>query len=85
MIRLYIIIGLILLAIVGLWVLLRRREDKNLNPGVRRPPMSDQDEAEDATIPARLEELDEMLKRGEITEDEYRSRRRHLLGDEDED
>ncbi len=85
MIRLYIIIGLILLAIVGLWVLLRRREDKNLNPGARRPPMSDQDEAEDATIPARLEELDEMLRRGEITEDEYRSRRRHLLGDEEED
>jgi LPXTG-motif cell wall-anchored protein len=85
MIRLYIIIGLILLAVVGLWVLLRKREDRNANPGARRPPMSDNDEAEDATIPSRLEELDEMRARGEITEEEYRSRRRHLLGDEDDD
>ena len=83
--RFYIIIGLILLGLIGLWVLMRRRENKNANPGVQLPPLSDHDEAEDATIPARLAELDEMRARGEITEDEYESRRRHLLGDEDDD
>lgn len=85
MIRLYIIIGLVLLGLIGLWVLVRRRENSKINPGARPPPMSDHDEAEDATVPSRLEELDEMLRNGEITEDEYRSRRRHLLGEEDED
>jgi len=83
MIRLYVIIGLILFGLIGLWVLMRRREDKNGNPGAQPPPLSDLDDAEDATIPARLAELDEMRERGEITEDEYASRRRHLLGDDD--
>jgi LPXTG-motif cell wall-anchored protein len=85
MIRLYIIIGLILLGLIGLWVLMRRRENKGGNPAARLPPLSDHDEAEDATIPARLAELEAMRERGEITEDEYASRRRHLLGDEDDD
>lgn len=84
MIRLYVIIGLILFGLIGLWVLMRRRENKNANPGAQLPPLSDLDEAEDATIPARLAELDEMRERGEITEDEYASRRRHLLGDDDD-
>lgn len=83
MVRLIVILGLIALAIVGLWILLRKRDAGN--PAATRPPLSDHDEAEDATVPARLEELDEMRRRGEITEDEYRSRRRHLLGDEEED
>ena len=85
MVRLIVIVGLALLGLVGLWVLLRRRDKKNVNPGARLPPLSDHDEAEDATIPSRLAELDEMLERGEITEDEYVSRRRHLLDDEDDD
>ena len=84
MVRLYIIIGLILLGLIGLWLLMRKRESKGANPGAQLPPLSDQDEAEDATIPSRLTELDEMRSRGEITEDEYASRRRHLLGDEDD-
>ncbi|NQV80827.1 MAG: SHOCT domain-containing protein, partial [Alphaproteobacteria bacterium] len=75
---------LVLFGLIGLWVLLRRRDNKNVNPGARPPPLSDHDEAEDATIPSRLEELEEMLQRGEITDEEYASRRRHLLGDEDE-
>ena len=83
MVRLYIIIGLVLLGLTGLWILMRNREKKGANPGAQLPPLSDHDEAEDATIPSRLTELDEMRSRGEITEDEYASRRRHLLGDED--
>ena len=85
MARLYIIIGLILLGLIGLWLLMRKRENKDTNPGAQLPPLSDLDEAEDATIPSRLAELDEMRAQGEITEDEYASRRRHLLGDEDDD
>ncbi len=84
MVRLIVIVGLALVALIGLWVLLRRHDSKNLNPRARPPPLSDLDEAEDATIPSRLEELEEMLGRGEITDEEYVSRRRHLLGDEDD-
>ena len=84
MVRLYIIVGLILFGLIGLWILMRNHENKSVNPGAEPPPLSDRDEAEDATIPSRLAELDEMRSRGEITEDEYASRRRHLLGDEDD-
>ena len=84
MVRLYIIIGLILLGLIWLWVLMRRRENNAANTGVQLPPLRHRDEAEDAAIVSRLTELDEMRTRGEITEDEYASRRRHLLGDESE-
>ena len=84
MVRLYIIVGLVLLGLTGLWILMRKHENKGVNPGAQLPPLGDRDEAEDATIPSRLAELDEMRSRGEITEDEYASRCRHLLGDEDD-
>ena len=84
MVRLYIIVGLILLGLTVLWILMRKHENKGVNPGAQLPPSGDGDEAEDATIPSRLAELDEMRSRGEITEGEYASRRRHLLGDEDD-